>query len=36
MEGGNTLFYHAHILTNINKIDERKDKFVEHRTSFLR
>jgi hypothetical protein len=31
MEKGNTLYYHSHILSNINKLDERKDKFVYHR-----
>lgn len=36
MENGNTKFYHGHIQTNIQKLDERKDKFIHFRLNFLK
>lgn len=36
MQKGNTLFYHDHIQSNIAKLEERKDKFVQHRMEFLK
>jgi chromosome segregation ATPase len=36
MNTGNTTFYHKHIQSSINKLDERKDKFIGHRLDFLR
>ena len=36
MEKGNTLYYHGHIISNIDKLDLRKDNYVEHRLEFLK
>lgn len=36
MNKGNTVFYHRHIQENITHLDQRKDKFINHRLEFLR
>jgi hypothetical protein len=36
MSSDNTAFYHKHIQSNITRLEERKDKFINHRLDFLK